>query len=302
MNDKVIAILIIIISITLAIIIKIILDWEDQKEKSKERKDTINKNNIIPTTSIFSSEEEYSIKELLNQFTKDSIKKIPIGFNEKKEAESINLEKQNHIFIIGTTGGGKSILLNEIIANTIFNYNAEELKIVAMDTSIVELSSFNGIPHYLKDTLVSPIEIIAELYDIDQEINRRKKEKKKTNLLVIIDDYYDICSYDPKVSKMMERLLKESKNTGIHFVLATDTPSKEMMTDNFKNQIDAFFYLTLSPGEIKDFSLDLTPKELEYTKELGNAIYKTKDKKEKIKIPDISEDEIKAIKNCYQER
>lgn len=302
MSDRIIAIIILIISIILAIIIKIILDWEDQKEQSKEKKETINKNIIIPTTSILSSEKEYSIKELLNQFTKDSIKKIPIGYNEKKEVESINLEKENHFLILGTTGGGKSILLNEIIANSIFNYNAEELKIVTIDTSIVELSSFNGIPHYLKDTLVSPIEIITELYDIDQEISRRKKEMEQSKLMIIIDDYYDICSYDKKISKMMERILKESKNTGIHFVLATDTPRAEMMTENFKNQIDAFFYLTLSPGEIKDFNLDLTPKELEYTKELGNAIYKTKDKKVKIKIPDISEDEIKAIKNCYQER
>ena len=302
MSDRIIAILILIISIILAIIIKIIMDWEDQKEQSKEKKETINKNIIIPTTSILSSEKEYSIKELLNQFTKDSIKKIPIGYNEKKEVESINLEKENHFLILGTTGGGKSIFLSEMVANTIMNYNAEEVKIITMDTSIIELSSFNGIPHYIKDTVVSPLEIIGELYEIKQEIMRRKRIKEKTIFLVIIDDYYDICSYESQIKEMIEEMLKESKNTGIHFVLATDTPSAEMMTENFKNQIDAFFYLTLSPGEIKDFNLDLTPKELEYTKELGNAIYKTKDKKVKIKIPDISEDEIKAIKNCYHER
>ncbi len=303
MNNIWIVVIIFTLSILVALMISAVLDWQDKKEdEMKEQKKEASKktSKIIPDSSILDNSKENNIKKLLENFTNNENNKlIPIGWDEKQEVKSIDFNKNNHLLIIGTTGGGKSICLNEIITSIIMNHSAEDIKMVTMDTSMVELSSFNGIPHYIKDTIISPNEVMDELRELEKEIRRRTKDSQMTNLFVIIDDLYDICSYDSKVLRTIEQLLKDNKEKNIHFIIATDTPTKEIITDDMKKQIDGTIYLTLAPGEKNDFDLDITKADMEFIAEIGSAIYKTPEKKEKIIIPEVLEEEIKAIKNCY---
>ena len=302
MNNIWIVLTIFIASILIALIIKMILNYQDEKEEWENSKNTDKEDNKkqIPESSILTDDHENNLKQLLTNFKrKENDFEIPIGWNEKQETRTIDFNKNNHILIIGTTGGGKSICLNEMISSTIMNYHSEEIKIVTMDTSMVELSSFNGIPHYVKNTIISPNDVIEEIEEIQKEIKHRIKDNKYPELLIFIDDFYDICSYDSKVLKTIIQLLEDSKEKNIHFIIATDTPSEEIITDELKDQIDGTIFLTLSPGEKKDFDLDITKSDIEYLTEIGHAIYKTKEKKEKIIIPEVLEEEIKEIKNCY---
>lgn len=302
MKDIFIASSIFIIGIVVAIIIKIIIDYQEKKELDNNiEKDQSNKKekNIIPDSSILNDNEEMGMKKLLDNFSKNDKKIIPLGWNEKKEIKTFNLDENNHLLIIGTTGGGKSICLNEIISSIILTYNSEEIKIVTIDTSMVELSSFNGIPHYIKDTIISPNSVIEEIEELQKEIKRRKKEEDNPEIMVLIDDLYDICSYDSKILPTIESMLEESRGKNIHFIIATDTPSEEIITDELKAQIDGTIFLTLAPGEKKDFDLDITKSDIDYLTEIGNAIYKINNEKEKIKIPEIQENEINEIKKCF---
>lgn len=289
MKDIWIVIGIILFSIVFALVIKWLLNKEDKKEFSKEEE-----KESQPDLSILDNSE---IKKLLNSFEKKD-NSIPLGWNEKEEAEVLDLNQIKNLLIIGTTGGGKSICLNEIITSIALTYSSEDYKIVTMDTSMVELSSFNGLPHYLKDTLISPSDIIDEIEEIEKEVQRRNNDSKP--LIILIDDFYDICSYDERVLPTIEKLLEKSKSKNVYLILATDTPTKDIITDKVKEQIDGTIYLTLSPGEKKDFELDLTKTDIEKLTEIGSAIYKTENTKKKIIIPEVLESEISVIKDYYQ--
>lgn len=289
MKDIWIVIGIFLFSIVFALIIRWLLNKNEKEELSKEEE-----KESQPDLSILDNSE---IKKLLNSFEKKD-NSIPIGWNEKEEVEVLDLNQIKNLLIIGTTGGGKSICLNEIITSIVLTYSPEDYKIVTMDTSMVELSSFNGLPHYLKDTLISPSDIIDEIEEIEKEVQRRNNDSKP--LIILIDDFYDICSYDERVLPTIEKLLEKSKSKNVYLILATDTPTKNIITDKVKEQIDGTIYLTLSPGEKKDFELDLTKTDIEKLTEIGSAIYKTENTKKKIIIPEVLESEIAVIKDYYQ--
>lgn len=303
MNNIWVIVIIFVFSIVIAGIINFLLNRQDKKEEKEElekKKKSLRTTSMILSFTILEESEENSFRKLMENFQKESDKKeFAIGWNEKEEIKTIEFQKNSHFLIVGTTGGGKSICLNEIISSIIMNYSADELKIVTIDTSMVELSTFNGIPHYIKDTIISPNEIAEELEELQTEVKHRQKEDNQTELFIIIDDFYDICSYDSKIITIMENLLEVSREKKVHFILATDTPSSDIITKKIKKQIDGTIYLTLAPGEKKDFELALTKNDIEFLTEIGNAIYKTEDIKEKIKIPEVLEKDMKAIKNCF---
>ena len=134
-------------------------------------------------------------KDILKEFNKiKTTASIPLGRNELGELETIDLDKFDNMLILGTTGGGKSVLLNELIMSIILNYTKEEIKFITIDSSIVELSSFNGIPHYIKETISDMTVASTELELIVKEVEKRKNQESiKEHLFVIIDDIYDLA-------------------------------------------------------------------------------------------------------------
>ena len=248
-------------------------------------------------------EEESNLKKILSLFQKkEDIISIPLGYLEENKIKELDLTNHYNILVVGTTGGGKSICLNEMISSLIMNYSEEDFKIVTIDTSIVELSSFNGIPHYLKETISTPQEIIEELKELQRESQKRLQEQTSPNLIVIMDDLYDVCQYSENAMSMIEDLLAHSKQARIHYILATDTPTKEVVPKRIQDYMDTIVYLTIAPGEEKDFFFDqdLSEEELEYITEIGNAIYQDQEQRERMKVPEITDKEIKIIKDWFK--
>ena len=286
----------IIISLYLVIfgIVFIFTFYNYNKEEKKSK--VIKKQNEIE----FSSETKYN--KMLNEYEKNSDILIPIGFDVNETVKTINLCKNPNLLIIGTTGGGKSILLNNIIASLSIKYTKDDIRIITMDTSIVELSNFNSIPHYIKNTLSHPNDIINELDELEKEINRRKNQKEKQPLLVVIDDLYDICSYKNRISSQIIQLLEDAKNQNIFFILTTDTPSKKVLNKKILDLVDSTIYLTLSPGEQDDFSLSeqLNEEDLDFITKIGNLLYIHGDEKERLEVPEITDKEIKEVTKFYE--
>ncbi len=283
---------------SLVMIILLSFKWKELEEIKKEQEES--KKKKLPPLDIL--EEDSNLKSFLRMFSREENKlQIPIGINGDNNVRTIDLKEINNLLVIGTTGGGKSICLNEMITSLSLFYEPKEIRIVAIDTSIVELSSFNRIPHYIKEALSNPKEIIEELQLLQQEAERRIRTQNKQDLLVVIDDLYDVCSYDPNALKMMEKLLAISKEANIHFILATDTPTKELITNGIKENIQGFLYLTLAPGEEKEFFFgkDLTEEELTFLTEIGSLIYQEQDQKERIKIPEVTDTELKSLKSWF---
>lgn len=286
--------LIIVVAVILLTLLGTLINkYLDKDEESLE--------DLLPKEEVIELDENSLFKKMTDNFTRKVDIEIPIGFNEKEEIETINFNKINNLLIVGTTGGGKTVSLNDIISSIIMNYSKEEIKILPIDTSIVELSTFNHIPHYVQETLVSPKEIEEALEKLGVEATKRLKNDKNPFLLVVIDDLYDVLSNDRKNIELLEKLMRDTEKTNIHFILVTDTPTEEVLNKSLRNYLDGTLYVTLSPGEEKDFSFEqeLTKEEWNYLTEIGNAVYKEKDEKKKIKIPDISEEELKIIKVAH---
>ncbi len=114
---------------------------------------------MLPKVENKELDENSPFKKLMDQFIKKEELEIPIGWNEQEEVKTLDFKAMKNLLIVGTTGGGKTVSLNGIISSIMMNYSKEEIKILPIDTSIVELSSFNGIPNFVQETLVSPKEI-----------------------------------------------------------------------------------------------------------------------------------------------
>ena len=240
-------------------------------------------NNNYPDINIL-SDSEY--KSFINKFNKDNNEYIiTLGYNKNNEIETIDLDNISNILVLGTTGGGKSVILNSIIS------------------SIVELSSFNNIPHYVKETISDMNDASNELEEISKEINERKHQDNiKEYLKVIIDDLYDL-SYEQElyISNLLEELLEDSKNTKVHFILATDTPNNKVLKDNLLRLLPSKFYLTISPGTYKEFNIDnnLNNEDLDYIATIGNMIYLENNNKKRIKVVEIPSQNLKEIVEYY---
>lgn len=258
-------------------------------------------NTDLPELNTLKSNE---YREILNEFNKiKTISSIPLGRNELGELETIDLDKLGNMLILGTTGGGKSVLLNELIMSIILNYTNEEIKFITIDSSIVELSSFNGIPHYIKDTISDMTVASTELELIVKEVEKRKSQESiKEHLFVIIDDIYDLAYGQEKyINNLLIELMEKSKNTKVHIIAATDTPIKNEIFKNYSDLFDLKCYLTLAPGTYNEFDKEktLNQEELNFISTIGNMILVTTDAKKKIKIADILDEDIKEIVKYY---
>ena len=151
---------------------------------------------------------------------------------------SVNIDKYNSIVITGSTGTGKSVLLDEIILQMVNKYNSSELRLVLIDTVGTELN-------YYKDTNYSLLSAFNDinkgqevLLKVLEEVHRRKEIIKDNNvstieeynekynhnipkLLVAIDDNKSFLD-QPDVSNMIKNIIKQIDNLNILFVLNTN--------------------------------------------------------------------------------
>ena len=243
-------------------------------------------------------------KDILNEFNKiKTTASIPLGRNELGELETIDLDKFDNMLILGTTGGGKSVLLNELIMSIILNYTTEEIKFITIDSSLVELSSFNGIPHYIKETISDMTVASTELELILKEVEKRKKQESiKEHLFVIIDDIYDLAYGQEKyINNLLIELIEKSKNTKVHIIAATDTPIENEIFKKYSDLFDLKCYLTLAPGTYNEFDegKTLNQEDLNFISTIGNMILVANDVKKKIKVVDILDEDIKEIVKYY---
>ena len=273
-----------------------IIVWLTRDKEEKKENKTSPTIELTPKIDILKEEGEF--KALLKGFNKQEQLLLPIGITEENNIKTINLNEISNLLVLGTTGGGKSVLLNELLSTVGMYYTKEEVRIVAIDTSLVELGSFNNLPHYVKKSISLPQDINEELVELQKLLSSKKDN---IPLLVFIDDVYDIYTYDKNNQKIILDLLRNGKEKNIHLILTTDTPTKELLTKELKDNIQGTLYLTMSPGEDEDLDLEnsLTTEDWEYLTKIGNLIYEENNHKERIKVPEVLDEEIKSINNFY---
>jgi S-DNA-T family DNA segregation ATPase FtsK/SpoIIIE len=188
------------------------------------------------------------------------------------------LEKMPHLLIAGSTGSGKSVMLNTIIMSTLLKSNPDEVRMMLVDPKRVELGIYDGIPHLLTPVITEPKRAVNALRNAVLEMERRLKllasygvrnieqfnrkmrqlasrpmslfpdtageapaqEKPLPYILVVIDELADLMMVERAgVEESVIRLAQMARAVGIHLVLATQRPSVDVITGLIKANFPA---------------------------------------------------------------
>ena len=199
--------------------------------------------------------ESVTIKELLsdNNF-KSTTHKIPIciGKDISGNIEVIDLSKTPHLLVAGTTGSGKSVFINTLLASLLYKFSPNQLKLILIDPKMLELSVYNDIAHLLTPVVTEPKKAIIALKWVCKEMERRyslMNEEGTRNLegynqkasealpfiIVFIDEMADLMMTAGKeVEHYVQRLAQMARACGIHLVMATQRPSVDIITGSIK--------------------------------------------------------------------
>jgi S-DNA-T family DNA segregation ATPase FtsK/SpoIIIE len=186
--------------------------------------------------------------------------KSPLGFalgtTITGEPFSADLRTMPHILIAGTTGSGKSVCINSLIASIIYRSSPRYVRFLTIDPKQLELPVYNSIPHLLGMTTIDPDKAVRELERVVSIMEHRYGEfanlgvrdivgyneraeqdgfERKPYIVVIIDELADLMLRAPNEIEMrITRLAQMSRAVGIHLVLATQRPSVDVITGLIK--------------------------------------------------------------------
>lgn len=221
--------------------------------------------------------EVVSLKQLITPNAVSSIK-LPLflGKDISGQPFTADFTEMPHLLVAGATGSGKSVALNSMVLSLLFSTRPSELKMMMIDPKMLELTTYNDIPHLIKPVITQPREAAKGLQEIVLEMNRRYRTlaecgvkniegyhklkphqkirpakpgeggeeeappKNMPYLLVIIDELADLMMTSQKeVEESIGRLAQMGRASGIHLLLATQRPSVDVLTGVIKANFPA---------------------------------------------------------------
>ncbi len=181
---------------------------------------------------------------------------VAMGLDVSGNPLIADLAKMPHVLVAGTTGSGKSVLLNAWITTLLYRTTPAEVKMILVDPKRVELVGYNGIPHLLTPVIVESDKILSALRWATAEMERRYKQFAEVGvrnidgynelsgfqalpyIVIIIDELADLMGYAPvEVEDTICRIAQMARATGIHLVIATQRPSVDVITGLIKANV-----------------------------------------------------------------
>ena len=201
------------------------------------------------------SRENVVLREIISneQFQKKNIK-LPIALGKSISGVPIigDLTSMPHLLIAGTTGSGKSVCINTIIVSLLYKCSPDICKLILIDPKMLELSSYEGIPHLLSPVITDAKKATAALGWTVKEMNNRYKlmskvgvrnidgynEKHKLKMpyiVVVVDEMSDLMLVAGKeIENYIQKLSQMARAAGIHIIMATQRPSVDVITGTIK--------------------------------------------------------------------
>lgn len=206
---------------------------------------------------------------------------IALGRDVSGQALVADLSRMPHLLIAGATGSGKSVCITSIAACLAMNNTPDDLRLIMIDSKMVELLRYNGLPHlYGKvetniDRIMGVLRWVvvemehryrllegAKARDLDsynQKLARRGDGKPLPRIVVIIDELADLMMSSPdQTEHNLVRLAQMARATGIHLVVATQRPSTDVVTGLIKANFPARLAFAVSSGVDSRVILDVT--------------------------------------------
>jgi len=185
---------------------------------------------------------------------------IALGESVDGTPVAADLTTMPHLLVAGTTGSGKSVCVNAIIASLLLRNTPDQVKFIMVDPKRVELTGYNGIPHLIAPVVVDVERIIGVLKWLTREMDDRYKkfsvagarniEDYNRNrapetdplpyIVGIIDELADLMMLAPEeAERYITRVAAMARATGIHLVIATQRPSADVVTGLIKANFPA---------------------------------------------------------------
>ena len=192
----------------------------------------------------------------------DSPLRLCLGQDVSGHPTVADLTAMPHLLIAGTTGSGKSVCINGIIAALLLQNTPADLKFLMVDPKRVELTGYNGIPHLISKVVVEMERVTSALQWVLREMDgryRRFSEVRATNIrdynehvaprlgedrlpyiVVVVDELADLMMMAPQeTERVLCRIAQMARATGIHLVIATQRPSVDVVTGLIKANFPA---------------------------------------------------------------
>ena len=217
------------------------------------------------------SREMVTLRELFESdaFSEQkSMLTLGLGKDISGRSRYMNLQTAPHLMIAGTTGSGKSVLLNAAITSLLYRATPHELKFIMIDPKMLELSVYEDIPHLLHPVVTEPRKAVAALRWLVEEMDSRyamlseegvrdidsynrnleslgieeKQQRWLPYVVVVIDELADLMMISPSdVRDAIIRLAQKARAAGIHIIVATQRPSADVVAGlvkaNFPSRI-----------------------------------------------------------------
>lgn len=190
--------------------------------------------------------------------------RLGLGQDVSGQAVCADMRAMPHLLIAGTTGSGKSVCVNAIIAGFLLQNTPDTLRLLMIDPKRVELTQYNGIPHLLAPVIVDVDRVVPALRWVMREMDARYRrfaqigarnledynqrvlkqaapeERPLPYIVVVIDELADVMLQAPEeTERVLCRLAQMARATGIHLIIATQRPSVDVVTGLIKANFPA---------------------------------------------------------------
>lgn len=226
---------------------------------------------------------------------------MALGKNVAGKVEAIDLQKMPHLLLAGSTGSGKSVLINSFLISLLMRMSPADLRLILVDPKMVELSLYNGIPHLLTPVITEMDKVVNSLkWSITEmqrryvmfkqarvrnirEFNEKELEEHLPYIVIVVDEMADLMmTAGAEVETNVCRLAQMARATGIHLVLATQRPSVNVLTGLIKANIPARIGMSVATSVDSRVILDQIGSETLLGN--GDMLYKAPDKNKVIRI------------------
>ena len=278
---------------------------------------TIPGSNTIGIELPNSSRENVYLSEIISStnFLKKEIK-LPIALGKSISGIPIveDLTSMPHLLIAGTTGSGKSVCINTIILSLLYKHTPEKCKFILIDPKMLELSTYEGIPHLLCPVITEAKRAASVLGWVVKEMESRyrlmtregvrnidgynsKHKFPMPYIVVIVDEMSDLMLVAGKeIEGYIQKLSQMARAAGIHIIMATQRPSVDVITGTIKANFPT--RISFQVTSKIDSRTILGEQGAEQLLGKGDMLYMSSANKiVRIHAPYVSENEIEKINN-----
>lgn len=255
---------------------------------------------------------------------KDTKYKIPVvvGKDNYGSAMICDIAEMPHCLVAGTTKSGKSVCLNTFIISLLYHFSPRDLRLVLMDPKRIELTMYEEIPHLAMPVITDKEYFPSALGWVYEEMERRykmfeyygekdfkefnerllkEKKQKLPYIVMIIDEFGDwFTGASEEVEDMTQKIAAKARAAGIHVILATQRPSKDVIKGSIKANFDT--RLAFKVSSFEDSKVILGSSGAEKLEGYGDMLIKYAGRIEKrLQGAFVGNDEIKTVISYLKE-